>query len=111
MTRQNYPSLYADIQFNTDNGAVTNTVDLRVGGTYLKGTGSGTLVNNGDGGSRLENPSLTLENQDGVRFDFSNSASTIGTVKAGTPLTQVATITTFGDLLRVNYTDGTFDAF
>lgn len=108
LTRTGHPTYYQDVTVTLNTGAITSQIDLRVGANRLQGSASGTMV--------LHNPpygSLTLTNQAGVQFNLESSASYVlsGSVKAGSPLTQVAAITKVGDRVRITFTDSTFEEF
>ena len=108
LTRTGHPTYYEDLAVALDNGAITSDIDLRVGGNTLKGTASGTKVQD-----RSPYGTLTLTNQAGVQFNLESNSSYVlsGSVKAGSPLTQVAAISKVGDRIRITYTDSTFDEF
>lgn len=108
LTRTGHPTYYQDITVTLNSGAITSNIDLRVGGNRLHGSASGTMV--------LENPpygTLTLTNQAGVQFTLATNASYVlsGSVKAGSPLAQVATIAKSGDRMRITFVDDTFEEF
>ncbi|MDI6828548.1 MAG: hypothetical protein QME62_08710 [Armatimonadota bacterium] len=107
LLRSGHPTYYADMRFNLANSKVTSQFDLRAGSNTLAGTGTVTLDANGKVGSG----SLTLTNQSGVQFAISVNASGVlsGTVKVVGE--TKANITKEGNLLKITYTDGTFDAF
>ena len=109
ITRGDHPPYYEDLTVTLDNGAITSVIDLRVGGNSLKGTASATMVH-----EHLPYGTLTLTNQAGVQFNLALSASEVfsGSVKAGDPLTQVATITKDGDRIRIaSDTDSWYEEF
>ena len=108
LTRTGYPTYYEDVTVTLNSGAITSEIDLRVGGDSLKGTASGTMV-------RGNSPygTLTLTNQAGVQFNLESSASYVlsGSMQAGYPLTEVATITKDGDRMKITFTDDTYEQF
>lgn len=106
LVRSGHPTYYADMRFTLANSKITSQIDLRAGSNTLAGTGSLQLSE-----GEPTSGSLTLTNQSGVEFAISRNASGVlsGTVKVGGE--TKANITMEGNILKVTYTDGTFDAF
>jgi len=106
LSREDHPTYSVDMRVTLDSGTATCQIDLRAGSATLQGTGSLALTATG-----LGSADLTLTNQNGVQFTIARDAlgNITGSVKVGT--TKVADITKEGDLLKITYTDHTFDAF
>ena len=110
ITRPGYPTYGIDWSVALNAGQVTSEIEIRAGTDRLAGVATGTLVHDG-------NPcgTLTLTNQNSVRFvlNLQSDGYITGSVSAGSPLTEVATIVKLGEALRITYdTDPvTFDEF
>jgi len=109
LTRKGYPSYCMDVTFTLASGSSRADIALRVGDESLTGAATGELGSNG----ALGNASLTLVNQEGVRFLISSNGSGVitGSVKVGDE--TVADIGMHGSFLRITYRTNppTFDEF
>lgn len=106
ITRTGYSTYYANFAFTLNNGSISTDIDLRAGSNTLTGRATGTLTRDG-----VQNASLNLTNQAGVKFSLASESdgSVAGTITADSKKT--ADICIENGLLRIDYTDGTFEQF
>jgi len=64
--RAGYPSYHVAMVFSTNNGIVTDTIELRVGTNTLMGSGTAAISPTG----HLDSALMTLTNQDGVQINL-----------------------------------------
>lgn len=106
LTRSGHPSYYVNFTFNLNGGELTTDIDLQMGPSTLTGQATAALTHDG-----VSNADLTLTNQSDVEFNLTRSAAGVisGSIMVGE--SRVADISVEGGLLRIDYTDGTFEAF
>ena len=109
LTRTGYPGYHAAMVFTTNNGTVTDTIDLRVGANTLSGSGNAVIGSTG----HLNSASMTLTNQDGVQINLAQDTggNLTGNIKESGVLQANITTEQGPARIRVAFKDNTFVQF